>query len=97
MELGEEILEFNVAGVGAANVARSTSARGPFFDGLNHRRAHGRVVAHAQIIVRAPCDDLAHAAGACPLHAWVFTRRAGQLCENAISPLTLERVNLRGK
>src|SRR6185295_16094668 len=43
-------------------VARAAGAGSAFLDRLDHRLAHERMLAHAEIIVRAPDHDLANTA-----------------------------------
>src|SRR5579875_1293167 len=45
----------------ARDVARAAGAGADFVDRFMHRRAHGRVLAHAEIVVGAPDGDLAAA------------------------------------
>ena len=62
VQVGELALEQHVVVVGAGDVAGAAGAGAAAVDRLVHGVEHGRVLAHAEIVVRAPDRDLAAAA-----------------------------------
>jgi len=54
-------------------------------------------MAHAQVIVGAPSDDLGQAVGARPLNTWKEARRARKLCENAVATFSRQCIDACGE
>ena len=76
VQVGELALEQHVVVVGAGDVARAAGAGAAAVERLVHGRDHLRMLAHAEIVVRAPDGDLA--GGAVAHSAWrAGTRRPG--------------------
>ena len=61
--------------------------------GLVHRRDHGRVLAHAEIVVGAPDDDLARPVGRVPDRARKIARAAFEIGEDAVALLGVELID----
>ena len=61
VQVGELALQLDVVVRGAGDVARAARAGADGVDRLVHGGDHGRVLAHAEIVVRAPDGDVAGA------------------------------------
>ena len=73
MQIGKLGLELDMIMGGAGDVARAAGARADRLDRLMHGGAHGRVLAHAEIVVGAP-------------HRHVAGALAGELIGGRVSP-----------
>ena len=90
VQIGQLAFEFEMQMPVAGDVARAAGAGPERLDRPGHRRQHVRVLAHAEIIVRAPHRDLG------PDAVIVSPREAAaaplEVGEDAVSPLGAERV-----
>ncbi len=59
MQVGEFVLELDQRMIGAGNIAGAAGAGAHAGRGLDHGADHLRMLAHAEIVVGAPHDDLA--------------------------------------
>ncbi len=85
-------LEFNVVVGGPGDVARAARAGADPIDRLVHGREHLRVLAHAEVVVRAPDDDVAHIAIVMEmLRRWEAAAHAPNIRKDAIATFLLER------
>ena len=94
VQVGELALQQHVLVGGAGDVAGAAGAGAVLVDRGVHRRDHLRVLAHAEVVVRAPDGDLGgpvadEAAGAREVAA-----AAGELGEDAVVALLAEGVEL---
>src|SRR5207245_647906 len=69
MEVGKFTLEFDERVVGAGNVAGAASSGAHASRGLDHGADHLWMLAHAEVIVRAPDHNVARAVGRMPFGA----------------------------
>jgi hypothetical protein len=77
------------------NIAGTTGTGRPGIGRITHRGDNIRVLAHAQIIIRAPDNDLMHAVTAMMQRYWMTAGNALQLDEVPISTLGLQSIELR--
>ncbi len=88
---GQLLLQEDMVVVGAGDVAGAPRARAAFLDRLDHGLAHERVLAHAEIVVGAPHDDLAEGAVAVvEAGQGKAPRLALEVGESAVPPLRFE-------
>ena len=93
VQVGQFVLEFDERPVGAGNVACATGADAGPVRRLAHRSHHVRVLAHAEVVVRAPDRDVAQAP---VILAQDRDRKLAGLAleigEHAIPPLRMQRI-----
>ena len=61
MQIGEFAPKFDQRMIGAGDIPRATCARAHTGRGLDHGAEHFGMLAHSQVIVRAPDHDIAWA------------------------------------
>ena len=94
MQVGQFALQQHVIVVGAGDVAGAAGAGAATVERFMHRRQHLRVLAHAEVIVRAPDGDLAGAARVVVLGTGKGARLALQVGEYAIASLAVKAFEL---
>src|ERR1700742_4136663 len=94
MEIGEFFLEQDVIVVGTSDVAGAAGAGATTIECLMHGGEHLRVLAHAEIVVRAPHRDVALAAGAVMGRFGKGSDLALEVGEHAIAPLAAKTIKL---
>ena len=94
MQIGEFALQQHVIMVGAGDVAGAAGAGAATVERLMHRREHGRMLAHAEIVVGAPDGHLAGAAGMMVLGAREGARLALEIGEHAIASFAMQAIEL---
>src|SRR5258708_15942516 len=97
MQVGELGLQLYQRPICTRNVARSARARTHRAGGGTHRFDYLRMLAHAEIVVRAPDNDIPRAAWAVPERMRELSRFALQVGEDAITALTFQGINRRLK
>ena len=97
VEVGEFALEQNVVVGGAGDVAGAAGARPGAARRLAHRLDHARVLAHAEIVVRAPDGDLAFALPVAPDRAGETPGAPRQIGEDPVSALRLHLLQRPGE
>jgi hypothetical protein len=86
VEVGERALELHQRAVGARDVARAAGADAELGGGILHCGDHLGVLAHAEIIVRAPDGDFALVVSRIPEDgAGETPRNALEVGENAVA------------
>jgi hypothetical protein len=83
--------------IGAGDVARAAGARAHARRGLDHRADHLRVLAHAEVVVGAPDDDVAPALRRMPVGVREPAGDALEVGEHAIAPLLAQRCQAPAK
>ena len=97
VQVGELLLERDQGMIGAGDVAGAAGAGAHPGRGLHHRPDHLGVLAHAQIVVGAPHDDVTGAVGGMPNGARKAPGQTFQVGKNPIAPLVLEPGESAGK
>ena len=97
VEVGELGLELDQRVVGAGDVARAAGADAHPPGRVGHGRDHRLVLAHAEIVVGAPDDDLAGLVPVPPQRVGEAPGDALQIGEDAIAPLGMERGDRLGE
>ncbi len=88
VQLGELALEVGMVPGRARDVARAARARAGLVERGVHRVEHELALAHAEVVVRAPHDDVAHrAVGGAPFGAGELAAAAAQLGEHPVPVL----------
>src|SRR5690606_23976681 len=97
VEVGQLSLEEDVIVIGSGNIAGAPGPRAATPQRLGHRFDHRRVLAHPEIVVAAPDDDLLRAKPGglrWPVQRlWEGTCAALEIGKDAIPPLGLEAGN----
>ena len=93
VQVGELGLELDHRMVVARDVARAAGAGADAHRGLGHGAHHGEVLAHAEIIVRAPHRDLARPVGRMPDRRREAPGDALEIGEDAVAALGLEALD----
>ena len=96
VQVGELMLELDQRVIGAGDVAGTAGAGADAGRGLDHRADHLRVLAHAEIIVRAPDHDVTAPLGGMPERVRETAGDALEVDENPIAPL-LAQLLQRGR
>src|SRR5258708_1276246 len=86
-------LQLHQSTVRTRDVARPAPARTHLASVASHRFDYLRVVAHAEIVVRAPYNDIPLPARAVPKRVGELSSFALQVSENAIAALTFQSSN----
>ena len=94
VQVGELALEQHVLVGGAGDVAGAAGAGAVLVDRGVHRREHLRVLAHAEVVVRAPDGDVGGAVADEAAGAREVAAAAGELGEDAVVALLAEGVEL---
>src|SRR3954454_8666354 len=76
--------------IGAGDIARAARARAHARCGLDHRADHLRMLPHAEVVVRAPDDDVAAPLRRMPDRVRKPAGDALKVCEYAIAPLLVQ-------
>src|ERR1700676_5481815 len=97
MQVGKLGLQIYQRPICARNVARSARARTHRTRRGAHRFDYLGMLAHAEVVVRAPDDDIPLAARAVPVRMRELSRLALQVGEDAITALTFQGINRRLK
>jgi hypothetical protein len=87
MEVGQFTLELDERVIGTGNVAGAASSGAHAGRGLDHGADHLRMLAHAEVIVRAPDHDVARAVGRMPFGARKTASMALEVGKNSIPAL----------
>ena len=90
VQIGEFVLELHQGMVGACDVAGAAGAGADSGRGLDHRANHLRMLAHAEVIVGAPDDDVARTFRRMPHRVGETAGDAFQIGENPIPSLIME-------
>jgi len=90
MQVGKLGLQLHEGSICTGDVARSTRARTDRARGDAHRFNHFRMLTHAQIVIRAPDNDIPLAARAVPERMRELSRFALQVGEDAIAALPFQ-------
>jgi hypothetical protein len=91
MQVGELGLELDVVVGGAGYVARAAGTGADRVDRLMHCSADHGVLAHAEIVVRAPHGHLARAMPGEVLGGWIGSAAALQIGKDAVAALAMQR------
>src|SRR5215213_1437095 len=83
--------------IGARDIARAAGARAHARRRLDHRADHLRMLAHAEIIVGAPDDDVALALRRMPVRVREPAGDALEIGKHAIAPLLAQRCQGSGE
>ena len=95
MQVGELGLELDVIVGGAGDVAGAAGAGADRVDRLVHGREHGGMLAHAEIVVRAPDGDgMALLVGLEVLGGGKLAPAALQVGEDAVAPFAMQRLEM---
>ncbi len=94
VQIGELSLELDVIVSRAGDIARAAGARADLLDRLVHGIAHHLVLAHAEIIVRAPHRHAVDAALGKMIGGWVSPAAALQIGEDAIAAFLMQRLKV---
>ena len=81
--------QFDVEMIGAGNIPGTARAGSGFVDRGFHRRDHGRVLPHAEIIVAAPDGNVPNAVGGVMIRRGKFATMAQDIGENPIPAFAL--------
>ena len=92
MQIGELGLELDVIMGGAGDVARAAGAGADRLDRLMHGGAHGRVLAHAEIVVGAPYRHVAGALAGELIGGRVSAAAALQLGKDPVAAFLVQRL-----
>ena len=87
MQVGELALELDQRMVGAGDVAGAAGAGAHAGRGLDHGADHLGVLAHAEVVVRAPHDDVARPFRGVPDRARETAGQPLQIGKHPIAPL----------
>src|SRR3546814_2502813 len=91
MQLGKLALQPHVVGAGAGDVAGAAGAGAAGLQRLGHGSEHRGVLAHAEVVVRAPDGDALAVVAAVAHRARKAPRHPLEIGENAIAPFATER------
>ena len=94
VQLGEFGLELDVIMGGAGNVAGAARARADLLDRLMHGGAHGRVLAHAEIVVGAPHRHVADAFVREMIGRGIGPAAALEVGENPVAAFGVQRLKM---
>ncbi len=90
MEVGELALQLDQGMIGAGDVAGAAGAGAHPGRGLDHGADHLGVLAHAEVVVGAPHDDIAFALGRVPHRMGEPAGQALEIGKHPIAPLTVQ-------
>ena len=93
MEVGERPLELDQRPVGARDIARAAGADAELAGRLLHRGDHFGMLAHAEIVVRAPDGDLARIVGRVAKTPRETARNALEIGKHAVALLLPQRID----
>ena len=92
VQVGEFGLQRDMGMAGAADVAGAPCPRAVGVEGVVHRRQHRRMLAHAEVVVRAPHRHVARGAVAVVRGAWKGAPVAAEVGEDAVVAVGLQAV-----
>ena len=92
MQVRELGLERDMVARGARDVARAARARADFFERLVHGGEHGGVLAHAEIVVRAPDRDFFMRITALMVGHGEIAAMTLEIGENPVAPLSAQNL-----
>src|SRR3981081_4351207 len=92
VQIGQLLLELHQGMMRARDVAGAAGASAHSGGGLDHGADHLRMLAHSEIVVRAPDHDIARAFWRMPDRVRKPARDALQISEDPIAPLVMEAV-----
>ena len=95
MEIGDLMFEFDVIARCTGNIARTAGTRARDVDCFMHGGEHGGVLAHAEIIVRAPDRDRVCVRLGEPCRRGKGAALALQIGKNPVTTLGLDLVECR--
>src|SRR3954447_21710368 len=97
MQVGELSLEFDQRRIGPGDIARPAGTRSHPGGGLDHGANHLRMLAHAQIVVRAPDHHVLWALRRLPDREGAPSGDALQLGEHAVASSSCNRESASAK
>ena len=97
MQIGKLALKLDQRMIVAGDVAGAAGAGAHAGRGLHHGADHLRVLAHAEVIVRAPDDDVLRPVRRMPDGMRKAAGDAFEIGEHAVAPLRMQPVERVGK